>query len=74
MKSSAITVFFPPNQFICFGFSSIEGSRCYGNRKEASGFAKYKMKMFLSIPELTPPNSDILPQYCSFQILASSAF
>lgn len=65
---------FPPIQFICFGFSSSEGNCCYVNRKEASGFAKYKMKMFLSIPELTPPNSDILPQYCRFQILANIAF
>lgn len=67
-------IFFPQFSLFALAFDSIEGNCCYVNRKEASGFAKYKMKMFPSIPELIPPNSDILPQYCRFQVLVNSAF
>lgn len=63
MKSGAITDFFPKSSLFALALAKHCGGCYYVNRKEASRFAKYKMNIFLSVLELTPPDSDILSQY-----------
>lgn len=59
MKSGAITVFFPKSSLFALALAKHCGSCYYINRKAASGFAKYKMNIFLSVLELTPPDPGI---------------
>lgn len=61
MKSGAIYSFFPKSSLFALALAKHVGRCYYANRKEASGFAKYKMNIFLSVLKLTPPDSDILP-------------